>query len=117
MWNTKRKRKSLRGQSIAEYGIVLGIVAAALAGMQVYAKRAIQAAIKVAADEVGGQRKGAMEFDFRLDWKIKGQSEIGAKVSGSETSTHKPAGEVVYDTERTVIRDGKFLDNLWVVKE
>ena len=40
------------GQSIAEYAILIAVVTAAVTAMQVYAKRGIQAAVKVAADEM-----------------------------------------------------------------
>lgn len=51
-----------KGQSILEYAIILGLVAAALTTMQVYLKRGIQAGIKVAADELGRQQD-AVEID------------------------------------------------------
>lgn len=48
------KRKML-GQSIMEYTLIIGIVVAALIVMQVYIKRGIQAATKVAADQLSDQ--------------------------------------------------------------
>ncbi len=45
-----------RGQSISEYMLVFGLVAIALISMQVYMKRGIQAVVKVATDELGGQQ-------------------------------------------------------------
>lgn len=48
-------KKRLKAQSIAEYAILIGVIFAALAGMQVYSRRGINAAIKVAADDVGNQ--------------------------------------------------------------
>lgn len=45
-----RQLGGCRGQAIMEYAIVIGLVIAALLGMQVYAKRSIQASIKTAAD-------------------------------------------------------------------
>lgn len=53
-------RKKSGGQSISEYTLIVGIVAVAIIGMQVYMKRGIQAVIRVAADEVGSQ-EDAME--------------------------------------------------------
>lgn len=44
--------RSHRGQAIAEYLLLLGIVAAAILGMQVYARRGIQAALKAVADDL-----------------------------------------------------------------
>lgn len=43
------------GQSILEYTLIIGIVVTALIVMQVYIKRGIQAATKVAADQLGAQ--------------------------------------------------------------
>lgn len=40
------------GQAIVEYAIVVGLIVAAILGMQVYAKRGIQAGIKGAADQL-----------------------------------------------------------------
>lgn len=42
----------LQGQAIVEYAILLGVAALAVAGMQLYAKRGIQAGIKMAADRL-----------------------------------------------------------------
>lgn len=40
------------GQAITEYAILIGVVVAALLGMQVYAKRGLQAGIKATADHL-----------------------------------------------------------------
>ncbi len=45
-----------RGQSISEYMFVFGLVAVTLISMQIYMKRGIQAVVKVATDELGGQQ-------------------------------------------------------------
>ena len=44
MWNR-------RGQTTAEYAIVLGVVLAALVGMQIYVKRGAQARVKLGVDQ------------------------------------------------------------------
>jgi hypothetical protein len=44
-----------RAQGILEYVVILGIVATALMAMSLYFRRGIQAAVKVATDEMGGQ--------------------------------------------------------------
>lgn len=41
-----------RGQSVAEYAILIALISMAIAGMQLYAKRGIQAGVKVAADQL-----------------------------------------------------------------
>jgi hypothetical protein len=43
-------RRSKKAQSTAEYAIVIGLVIAAVVGMQVYVKRGIQAKVKDASD-------------------------------------------------------------------
>lgn len=58
------KRKVWLGQSILEYTVVIGIVVTALTVMQVYMKRGIQAAVKVAADQLADQRTPDVEFGF-----------------------------------------------------
>lgn len=55
--------RKMKAQSILEYVLILGIVAVALSSMQLYFKRSIQAAIKLAADDIGDQRQGADEVD------------------------------------------------------
>lgn len=41
-----------RGQVFFEYAVLLGVVAAAMAGMYLYAKRGIQGTLKTAADQL-----------------------------------------------------------------
>lgn len=41
-----------QGQTVVEYAILIGVVAASVVGMQVFSQRAIQAVIKHAADEL-----------------------------------------------------------------
>ena len=54
-------RVRARGQSLAEYAILLGIVAAAAVTMQVYARRGLQAGLKAAADQLGDQAVGLQQ--------------------------------------------------------
>lgn len=44
-------RKRQRGQSTAEYAVVLGVVLAALVAMQIYVKRGVNARVKIGVDE------------------------------------------------------------------
>ena len=46
------KRQRITGQSVIEYAVLLGIVAAALITMQVYFKRGLQGKIRDLADQV-----------------------------------------------------------------
>jgi len=54
----KRTGMEIHAQSIIEYAIIIAIVSSALAAMQVYIKRGLQAQIKVTADELGTQDDG-----------------------------------------------------------
>jgi len=49
------RRASRLGQSIAEYTVLISVIAAALLAMQLYMKRGIQATIKYSADQFGSQ--------------------------------------------------------------
>lgn len=51
----QRLNRMPKAQSIVEYAILIGVIFAALAAMQVYSRRGINAAIRVAADQVGTQ--------------------------------------------------------------
>lgn len=47
-----RRRRLVGGQAIAEYAILLAVAAAAIVTMSTYSRRAIQAGIKVATDQM-----------------------------------------------------------------
>ena len=48
-----RRARNHRGQSMAEYAIVLTVVIGAIVAMQLYVKRGLQANVKDVADQVG----------------------------------------------------------------
>ncbi len=56
-----------RGQNIIDYSIIISIVAIALATMQPYIRRGIQATIKVAADQLGPQYQQNPQTDSRVN--------------------------------------------------
>ena len=49
------RRLNKRGQSTAEYAILIVLVVAAVLAMQTYVKRALQARIQQETDQLGGQ--------------------------------------------------------------
>ena len=52
-WNRRGPLRTKRaGQAILEYVLFFGVVAAAIIGMQIFAKRGIQATLKAAADDM-----------------------------------------------------------------
>jgi len=54
-------------QSIMEYCLFVGIIALALATMQTYARRGVQAVIKVTADQMGNHTS-AQSFEETKTW-------------------------------------------------
>ena len=82
------------GQGIVEYAVLMALISAALIGIQVYARRGLQAGIKIAADQLGGQVEG-MRYD-----------------SGDRTSSVIASGSVLErqfaqraQADRTVVTD------------
>ncbi|MFA5385846.1 MAG: hypothetical protein WC364_14520 [Eubacteriales bacterium] len=53
-------RLKRKGQSTAEYAIVIGLVIAAAVAMQVYVKRGLQAKIKAATDYTDSDARGVV---------------------------------------------------------
>jgi len=53
--------RKIRGQSTAEYAVVLSLVIAAVIGMQIYVKRGLQARVKAGTDSFTGAGAG---FEF-----------------------------------------------------
>ena len=80
-----------------EYAVLVGIVAAALVTMQTYITRGVQAGIKVAADQLGDQRRGLVERDTSRDWIVKGESKVTTNIPPSTNSVElRPDGVTVY---------------------
>lgn len=52
LWNGVFLWCGRTGQSLAEYAVLLGVVVAVIVAMQVYARRGIQAVLKISADEL-----------------------------------------------------------------
>jgi phage gp16-like protein len=94
-------RNKTRAQSILEYAVVLALVAAALTTMQHFFKRAIQASIKIAADQIGKQ-----EDSEDVDLERGGVRVRGAVTSNIQTFTSPGGAKGIADlpataTERT----------------
>lgn len=107
----------IKAQSILEYVVLLGIVGMALGMMQLYFKRSIQAAVKVAADQIGDQREGLADYDFQNEWKYKGSANIITESSTSKTITKAEGGAVTYDTDDTSAQTGVLSSALWLEKK
>jgi hypothetical protein len=73
-----------KAQSILEYILIVGIVGMALGAMQLYFRRTVQSAIKIAADELGDQQD-AQEIDPVKGAKM--DSQIHRYPSGAAASS------------------------------
>ena len=82
--------------------MLIVIIGAALLGIQTYMKRGIQGVVKLAADDIGEQKKGLMEYDYQNVWKIKGDAKVTSEVKPTshsyKTITEKERGKVIYGT-------------------
>lgn len=92
-----------KAQSLLEYLIVLGAIAFALSTMGLYLRRGIQRVVKIAADEMGDVKQGAVDRDSSLEWKEKMGSDIESKVEANETRTTTETGEIIYDKYSSTI--------------
>ena len=80
-------------QTVSEYAVLLVVVTAALAGMQVYSKRAIEAAIKTAADAMSPY---AAARDVRGNLVGDAHGEL-AQIAGSIYETGKRTDDDLID--------------------
>lgn len=101
-----------RAQSVLEYVVILGVIGAALVAMQVYFKRSIQAVVKTAADQMGEQKKGLVDYDYRLDWKERGNSDITSTAVGKRTTALATEGAVTYGNDQTTLQSGTLSSGL-----
>jgi hypothetical protein len=88
-----------RGQSTAEYAIVIGLVIAAAVAMQVYIKRGVQAKIKGVVDYAPDPMftTGQYEPDYassEMDSTRTSSTSIETKAQGEVVRTISDAGEV-----------------------
>lgn len=100
----KRLREKKRGQSTAEYAILISLVVAAVIAMQTYAKRALQARIQGAATFMSNVANGTdlcstlaqrtqyepyyLESDFNVKRDQETQTNVGNQLVSSNTSTN-----------------------------
>ena len=83
-----------KAQGMLEYVVLLGVVALALTVMQLYFKRAIQATVKLAADEIGEQKKGVVE----VDGGENSNTSTHTSTIGITKTTYTEGGAVSYET-------------------
>ena len=119
-----QRSSACKGQAILEYAVLVGVVIVFFVGMQTYAKRGLQAGIKLVADQLGDQRQGVEEIDLGLDWKFKGQAKprttVHAPGNPNAPATRrvesKPEGVRVYDTKEATTSSGTLSQELFVAR-
>ena len=92
-------RLNKTAQSIAEYTIIIGFIAAGLVAARVYMQRGVQSAVKLAADELGVQ-EGASGYDedyYPVGSYISGNLLPNALISRPVEQT--PAGDPTLTSE------------------
>lgn len=106
----------IKGQSITEYAILIGIVSAAVMGMNVYIKRGVQAGIKQSVDQMANQEDGAGETRFSKkgvvdilasqNWNEYNNTNSISQDSGSLTyGRNESSGITAFSHSRTLTTD------------
>lgn len=85
------KPSYFRGQAIAEYVVLLGLVAAALWGMNVYVKRGIQGTVKRVADTFSAQSDAERKSN-RFETITNSTQKQGLNVAGGILTTQYGSG-------------------------
>ncbi len=114
-------RRNSRAQSLSEYVLLIAVVTAALIGMQTYMKRGVQGVVQVAADAIGDQKKGLVEVDYDLLWKMKGYSNISTTVDEHQVPYKKInkdlEGRVTTERDERFKKEGILSQGMWSEKE
>jgi hypothetical protein len=86
-------RRLKKGQSTAEYAIVIGLVIAAVVGMQIYVKRGIQGKLKDAADYNDPAASMLTTRQYEPDYQTS-QNMVSTR-DASETATTAKGGGLI----------------------
>ena len=94
-----------KGQSTAEYAIVIGLVIAAAVAMQIYVKRGLQGKVKDAVDYNDAGSSAVLGKTTQYEPYYQ-QSTMTATRSASDTENTATGGGVVRSTSDTSTRTG-----------
>lgn len=106
-------RPGAGGQSASEYAILLGVITVFVLGIQAYAKRGIQAGVRMAADQIGAQQDGLADIDLSLIWITKGSAEIATKTDAATTVKTERGGSVSVTSDERATSTGILSENLF----
>ena len=84
-----------KAQSVIEYAILLALVGAALAGMQVYMKRGLQGVVKFQADQLGPQQ-----------YQFQQTNPNGAMIPFGNVTADSVSDSAKQGTVRTIVSEG-----------
>jgi hypothetical protein len=87
-------RRLRKGQSTAEYAIVIGLVIAAAVAMQVYVKRGIQGKMKDASDYVDSDASGVVGTTKQYEPNYMMETTMVSTRNASENATTTTGGGV-----------------------
>ncbi len=107
-----RGKKSLSGQSVIEYVLVIGVVIMVLMGMSNYMRRGIEGVVKDMSDQIGNQNESA-EVDPLKGVKIESSSNITSTSSGKTTIISSAGGgrQTVFNYSTNNTGDATFVSN------
>jgi Flp pilus assembly pilin Flp len=98
----KMLRRFRKGQSTAEYAIVIGLVIAAVVGMQVYVKRGIQSKMKEASD-VNITYSGATDYGVNSYTQYEPNYSTSTGMVSTRDSTEKVTASVGGGVNRLIV--------------
>lgn len=98
-------RLTRKGQSTAEYAIVIGLVIAAAVGMQVYVKRGLQGKMKDAVDYTDADSASILGKTGQYE-PYYTQSELTSTRAATETEATETGGAIGRTTTDTSSRTG-----------
>lgn len=112
-----KTRLGCRAQSTAEYAVLFGLVVAAVVGMSVYVRRAVQAKIKVGTDAVkipGAQDLGQYEPYYAQSQRTTTQTQdITEGYAQGATTRQGSTGATSTGTEATMGAGALGQDDAW----
>jgi hypothetical protein len=88
-------RRLRKGQSTAEYAIVIGLVIAAAVAMQVYVKRSIQGKMQQATDYVDPAATGILTNSNQFEPQYATTQNMKSDRDSTEVATTSKGGQVV----------------------
>jgi hypothetical protein len=81
----------MKGQTLAEYVIILGVVVAALYVMGPSLKRGVQSVVKTTADQLASQKQADQDFS-------REGSHLSESTTNSKINNQKTVKEYIYTT-------------------